>query len=46
MLAEMYDCALTDLLSKYEPMTAAIRNDAIVTLSIDRKVSADTFVSA
>jgi len=46
MLAEMYECPLTELLSKYDPMTAQIRNDAIVTLSIERPKKTDTFVSA
>jgi hypothetical protein len=41
ILAEMYNCPVNQLLSKYENMVAQIRNDAIVTLCFE-KTSVDS----
>jgi hypothetical protein len=39
ILAEMYECEESELLSKFDTMTAQIRNDVIITLSIDKRVT-------
>ena len=36
ILAEMYECQESALLAQYENMMPQIRNDAVVTLSIDK----------
>jgi len=47
ILAQMYGCQENELLAKFERMTPQIRSSAIVTLSIEKKVTvpADTVMA-
>jgi len=44
ILAEMYGCRENELLAQFERMMPQIRNDAIVTLSVEKRVTTPTEV--
>jgi len=46
VLAQMYGCREDELLDRYNEMTPQIRNSAIVTLSIQKKVNKSVEVTA
>ena len=46
ILAEVYGCRENELLAQFDRMTPQIRNSAIVTLSIEKKVERPTEVFA